>query len=517
VIAAGVLYSLHLQTLIRDEVFNVGDAGVKALMSAQFARGEFSFDLRLPAEPWLRALWDQGLYPFQPPHVYLVEGRRYIRFSLLLPLLTAPLVRALGFRGFYLLPLVSTWLIWRCFERASRGLRASRWPRAAALACLVFASHLTYYSATFWEHTPAVGLGLAGVALVLARPFGTPPPPALAFRAGLLVGVAAWFREETLFLVAALLALGAGLALRPRAPERWQRRVLALWAIGLLLPATALLAANVVLYGHPAGIHGLRVVQRLSDPEAISGGESLRSALLTLGQHFPLLPLCAAAFFPLRYPGRARALQLLLVAGLVVVAVPLLVRVQGKEWGPRFLLPAVPLLCLVLAVALERVRRARAPWLRAAGVLALAALLAPGAWRNTYLAARQLEGNYAGRLETLRLVQGDDRWVVAVSHQFVAEQLAAAFDDKAFLLAPRIPELKLLGRALAARQQYRFLYLCDPNYGCGPLGNGLKEARLLDRRGVAIELRLRGPVSRYLVYDGVVVPAAPDPSALSGP
>jgi len=77
--------------------------------------GAWQADLQLDADPWIRHLWDQGLYPLGPPFVYEVDGARFIQYPLFFPALTAPFYALFGFRGLTILPLIGLWLIWGGF------------------------------------------------------------------------------------------------------------------------------------------------------------------------------------------------------------------------------------------------------------------------------------------------------------------------------------------------------------------------------------------------------------------
>src|SRR5919199_4191616 len=112
IILIGVLFSLYLQLQIPDEVFFSGDAGPKMLLTKQFASGRFQVDLDLPVEPWVRNLWQSGLYPFEPPFVYQINNRYYIQYPFTFPLISSPFYAFFGWRGVYIIPLISIWIIW---------------------------------------------------------------------------------------------------------------------------------------------------------------------------------------------------------------------------------------------------------------------------------------------------------------------------------------------------------------------------------------------------------------------
>jgi len=129
VIALGLAPSIAQQCAIPDEVFYSGDGGMKALLAKQFARGDWHADLRLPADPWVEALWRDGLYPFGPPFVYADGERWLVQYPVPFMALSAPFYRWFGFRGLTIVPLLGLWLAWlstalllRRLHLATRGL-----------------------------------------------------------------------------------------------------------------------------------------------------------------------------------------------------------------------------------------------------------------------------------------------------------------------------------------------------------------------------------------------------------
>ena len=158
IILFGVLFSLYLQLQISPGVFFSGDGGLKALLAKQLATGELRFDLITPNASWIHHLWNEGLYPYEPPFVYDVEGKYFITFPYTFPLVTTPFYALFGERGLYLIPLLSTWIIWINFYWLCQKIKLKQLSFSLGLAALIFTSYLTIYSAMYWEHTLAVAL-----------------------------------------------------------------------------------------------------------------------------------------------------------------------------------------------------------------------------------------------------------------------------------------------------------------------------------------------------------------------
>ena len=95
--------------------------------------------------------------------------------------------------------------------------------------------------------------------------------------------------------------------------------------------------------------------------------------------------------------------------------------------------------------------------------------------------------------------------MVAVSHPFITTQLIAARGARTFFLTPGAGELQQLGDGLFDQAIDRFLYLCNPAYDCGPARTGeVPVIRLASGRAAVVELLRRGPIGRYMAYDGSI-------------
>ena len=260
VLVAAVAFSIFLQTLVPGEVFVSGDSAVKAIMMRQLAGGALHADLRLAPASWARPLWEAGLYPLTPHHVETINGKRYIQWPLAFPIITAPFYGVGGYRGALLVPLVSTWAVWLAFFVSSNRMGLRPGAIATGLGGLAFATHLTYYSAAYWEHTIAVALVFGGACVLLG-------PGSLDTRRAALGAMTAsssvWFREELAFLVGLI-----GIAVLRRWPRgaregRHSSSAMAACIVGLLVPLVALVAWNQLIYGDIRGVHVLMSVNGL--------------------------------------------------------------------------------------------------------------------------------------------------------------------------------------------------------------------------------------------------------------
>jgi hypothetical protein len=504
VLAAGVAFTLFLQTRVRPGVFTQGDLGMKFLLTRQLATGTAALDLRLPGEPWVKDLWRQGLHPF-PFGVRPRGEREFLFYPVTFPLVSAPLYRALGFRGLYVLPLVCTWVVWIAFARiAPRYGLEDPW-RALALALLVFATPLTFYSATFWEHTLAVALAFPALAAACAPPGPEPRGARVSFALGALTGSAGWFREELLFLAAiAAVVMALPGRFRPRGWEPSVRR----WPFvaGVTAAAGVFAAGNLALYGQPLGVHAEPFMEWLAWSYWGRSWDAGRFLLRSLADHYPI-GLLFLALVPWVWRRRgwgaaARPALLLALSCAFCVAVPVLARHEGgRQFGPRFLLVVFPLSALAGGLL---VRDAAAALGRGARVALGAAVVVPLAWgvrANSVEGERHLRVNYARRQLSLDAVRAAAPPAVAISHEFVAQQLADLVGAKSFFLTRRAVDLKILARELSRHGQDRFLYVCYPQYPCGPFGGLPDGLTLYAEQRPVLDFRKQGVFDRYVVYE----------------
>lgn len=278
----------------------------------------------------------------------------------------------------------------------------------------VLGTPVAVYGLLFWDHAPAAGLGEGAAALIMAS--GLRDPGALAFLAGVLGGLGVWLRTE-MYLFALALVLGAWrvfgkhvaariavgalvsamgvwilnaslfghpLGLKgeaavgarvaeirsvARAAGTWVRhRLLVLYDLlgsterpqngehpervsASLMHAGTVVAGGILLAWGIRGQDGVRtlagaVVAVLGPVSAAVGGQHLMGLLPTVPLMATLLLTARAPFPEVRFP--------LLVASFHTAAVLATGSVGGLQWGPRYLLPAVPLFVWATIAALAR-------------------------------------------------------------------------------------------------------------------------------------------------------------------
>jgi hypothetical protein len=223
---------------------------------------------------------------------------------------------------------------------------------------------------------------------------------------------------------------------------------------------------NLSVYGVPLGPHAFQVVEGFQVTTAFMRGVGFLPTLWgRLLLYAPVAVLVVVGWLIARCertdPLRRVRRYLAAVVVCSAVAIPFIVPSEGgKEWGPRFMLPCVPPLCLLSAMLLDTLRRRSGEGTRAAGiaVAALAGLF--GAGLNCCLGGAILVDDYRHRIAPLlQFVRGADQKVIVVRQKAVAEELEAVWGEKQFFRLGNIDELDRLALGLKDQGVRRFLFL----------------------------------------------------------
>lgn len=486
------------------------DPGVKLLQALNFSLGDQSI-----AYPAARIDADQRFPPFDTPFIFAHEGRFYGIYSPVYVGLAALLYRALGLAGPVLLSLVSTAVAMLIAVRLTRLVSPGLEPLAPVLIGL--ASPLLFYSLTFWEHAPGVALAAGALALLVSG-LEAGGGPARLFAAGLLGGIGYTVRPElgvwclSLFLVALILwprrwlrltvAFGGGAALvlglfqlyelatfdtlvrRHVANNYEQLAGLSLLeqlerrrqiVETLLLPlfarplwALLWLALGALALGYALLPQRLRPLLRLLVLLATAAMAVLlalrlpqQAALHDLTQTFPALCLLALLSTlprrPLEPPARRLVSMLLASSALFTALVGLVSFNAGdSQWGPRYLLPLVVPLSVVLLGVGRRIDLARLG--RATGLACAALLLAFAAISVVTQASgyRELQAQARMQSELNALVAALPERVVVVNTDLIAMVLSPIFYRKELMMVQEQAQVDELLRLLQSSDVREF-------------------------------------------------------------
>jgi hypothetical protein len=436
VLAACSIGLLVLAAGLRPDAFFVGDPGIK-LISARNA-------LRFPTHPLDIPLPQIGAIPV--PHVEpffaVHEDHSHAVTSEFFPLLSAPLLRAFGLRGVYLLPAAGfIGALAACAWLAS--VLDARANAALAAATVALGTPFLFYGLEFWEHMPAVALAVSGSALMLhaARQRTAGQPASWRdFTAGLLFGAAVVLRAEAAAFVAATMIASRTLTHRPT----W--RSLAAVAAGVVVAVLPLegytllhfgtlvpghVDANARLLGNSWAAERAQLASDWLLPSLWTTDRPVRSASL-----WSVSPAAVVALFatvgPSRYTSRMFLWMVTAITiGLVVLIAP---NGGGGQWGPRYLLLGYVPLALLAAGVVEQVPR------RSWGIAALVVMVVVSVWVQR-AAYRQLRGSKAtyGRLTDFVRMMTTPGGYVLTDVWWLDQLAASSLQDKTTLFAGDAP------------------------------------------------------------------------------
>ncbi|MCK4547379.1 MAG: hypothetical protein KAW17_08045 [Candidatus Eisenbacteria sp.] len=459
VLVLGIILSGYQLLQVKNGVFYSGDGGLKYLMVEQFARGDVSAALHLEAPEWVEEIWDAGLYPFGPPYLYYSASGHIPVFPILFQILSVPFFALLGYKGLYVIPVVALWLLWWRFAATLRAIGVGGIAISFGLAALIFASPLTLYGAMFWEFTLAALLVFLGVEFTLRTAHhGFPVGRAILF--GVLTSLSTWLRPEAFLVVLPLLVCLLVVYVRDR------KREIPFFIAGSVAAIIALLVVNQILYGHPLSARSLQVLGSKSLGERAQTAIRLFWVLhLYLFSKFPVMfGFLLAIPFLLRSQKRSGVLILVGVAIFFFLAVPfILPNDGGKQWGPRYLLIAIPMIAAACAAQLDAIMEGGRLWMKAVCWVLFLALFGLGAVSNTYGGGRHLAKDYANRIyPALQELKHTDLEHIVVLDQTIALELATTHKRRIFLWARSQEDLQRTVALLRQNGVHEFLYLTLP-------------------------------------------------------
>ncbi len=531
IILFGIFFSLYLQGQIAPEVYFSGDGGLKALLAKQLASGELRFDLITPALSWVDDLWEQGLYPYEPPFVYNVDSKYFITFPYTFPLITAPFYGLFGERGLYFIPLISSWIIWINFYWICLKIKLPKFSIIWGLIALIFTSYLTIYSVMYWEHTLAVALCFAGISIYILGNYPQQRNYKIAIFSGILIGLSVWFRPEFLCMVALLSGMVIFAAwkffIREFADKRFNIKEYATLAVkkeafiaSMITTVAGFFLSNKLIYGHALGIHGIQAVEKVALSDRILGAWlNFIQMSLALPEYLPII------YFPLAYFSlflislfifknqikfNLGWLAVVFLASLLlIIGVAILVPVGtaglipgGKQWGVRFLLVLVPIITLLATIEFNELSEQLSSWKKYCILLLFSFLIAIGCQKNIVQALTVIENNTQDTLPAIEFLQQDKHQVIAISQHFVGQALEASVNkNKLFFKLENTEQLFLLAKSLIEQNILEFTYICYPHRACPVPETNVKDLQFIQSdRSYQITRSNLGKFGKYPIY-----------------
>ncbi len=477
VLLIAICFLVALLVTIRTDVFFSGDAGLKYLMVKQISRGGNYYSLNLENPSWVREIWLKGYYPFKAPFIYDTPEGKIVAFPPAFQWLNAAFYKWFGYSGIYIIPAASLIGLWTWFLIVMHRLGVKPLIISTGLILLALGSPLTVYGAVYWEHTFSILLMFGAVVFLV-----TPRPSYInAVISGLLSGMAVWFRPEMLVLCLLFIALILFNNFRKK------NNVHFVFILSMLAGIAAFFIFNSRVYGNSLGAHSLQLANKGGIIEYI--GQNfivLTHVNARLVIFFPaIILLYAFAFYILfkKIFAPAGILQLTVIVILFSLITPfLLPNAGGKQWGPRYLLPLVPVVITTLCLAatyFDVQNFEKKKWL-----LLLIPVFLYSAYVNVYLARKYLRDDYSFRVKPgLDFLQKESCKIVVVQNQYITQEFAALLETKKMFLAENERSFYELQKLLKAAGIPKLIYMCADINKKMPLPNLINNSSELMQMG----------------------------------
>jgi hypothetical protein len=458
-----VLFLIYLVSSVRPDVFFSGDGGVKFIVVKQLATGAGSKSIYLPHPEWVKAIWNKGYFPINKPFVYPSPEGYIISFPPAFQIVSSIFYKKFGYLGLYIIPFLSTLFIWAWFIYLLR--KISTPPKLILLAffVLVFCSPLTFYGAAFWEHMPAVLLLFAGVVFIVNHP----KKNWQGFALGCMCGLAAWLRPEAI-LINVFFAVATLFSNRKkRAQVNW------FFMAGTALGVSSFFVFNLVTYGALLGAHGQQLFE----------GDTLVANFKIVARNYIFLKFFLIKYFSAsllllfvlygwlkrKWKLSDQAKFMLLISVSFLVFSPLLLpNIGGKQWGPRYYLPVMPMVIILFVFVFREWQEILSHRNQIQLRVVILVILLYSFFLNTFKEANSVaDDNHNRILPALNFIKSQPENEIVVNSDFVTMELGAMFMKKNFFLAADTGSITKLIPMLKQHGVHSFIYV---NYSEEPPG-----------------------------------------------
>ena len=450
-------------------------------------------------------------YPVSKGFAAPRDGKVYLLYPPFFPALVAPFFRAAGRAGLVIVPmvagLVTVWLSWLWLRQFGSGV-------AQLGGVLVgVGTPLIVYGVVFWDHSLVTALATAGLYLLST---GETSGEWRRLLAGIVLGIGTWFRNEGYVFAAALLAasavalprrsvgsLAAGLVCgaAPGWAMNWHLYGHPLGLKGLAGVEAArarfgglggwlwqrALAAYDLLFSTEQfqnALEPLRVAESLGFAAVVFAASLLLRAGLRTGNGvsamfagaavalatawlvtrpdaevmglIPAVPALGGLAIWRPYTGQERLVgsaALLYVAAVVAVG-----SVGGLQWGPRYLLPAVPALGWLCCVALARGWHATDGAMRRA-VAVCGALLAVASITVQVRGLLRVKSQVETGARVEAILRAVDSPILVTGREALFRVMGYLYFDRVLMSAEDPQELRALVDVFSRHQVRRWTYI----------------------------------------------------------
>ncbi|MEO7988387.1 MAG: hypothetical protein ABI663_02540 [Chryseolinea sp.] len=464
ILLAGFCYVMVLLSFIENEVPYSEDSGIKTIMVKQYNDGNFKSTLSLEAPVWVHDLWDQGLYPFRKPFVYDLPNGKTVVFPPLFQIISSPFYKAFGFRGLYIIPAISLFLLWIVFAKTCKALKLNDRVTQFALVAIIFSSSLTVYSAIFWEHTLTSLLSVCGLYYLISSIQKNENPPKIkSFLFGSLAGLALWLRPEALIILLAFLIWSVYYV------RKTKLKSIRFFIVGILLSMAGYLLFNYFIFENPLGLRSKQIVDRFDLVQRLMDGGYIFIVLFTktiLFDPVSLLVLICIVLIGKSLLNELKEVTLIPVTHLLILSISvfyltcpwILPNTGGRNWGIRYALVSIPLFYILAAVLVDKIYLDRKRY-KVVIISALVIILA-GSIQNTIGGSKMLLANYQGpKNEVVEYLQKENVPIILTTKSYHAAELECLMPQSTFILTDEDELLnKFLANPESAKTPFLLLY-----------------------------------------------------------
>jgi len=499
---AAVVYLIYLLSSTQSYSFYSGDAGVKLMAIKQICASE---DFRYLADThagWVKDVWAQGFFPIHEPFIFPTSKGHLFIFPMGFQFINAIFYKEWGYAGLYIIPVLSILLLWYWFILTLVKLSYRTWEIAVLLFVLAFCSPLSIYGVVYWEHITAMLFMFAGVYYFVCKP----QKEWAGLLLGILDGLAAWLRPESMFFNFLLLTAMAALYFNRPKP------VHVLFVAGVVVGTGSFLLFNKAEYGFFFGAHGLQVLTAHHYFNEVNQLANIYRANLALVEFFPvtlLLVPILVLWLVYKYPLTHPIISLLMICAAYCAFSMLMFpndgQIGGKQWGSRYMLPVVTIIPIILSGVYKEWRLLLSLSYKKFFLVLLVLSAAFGFSLNTVIGTTVFRHENLNRVgPALHLAMRDvEDSVIVVNSQYVTMEMGALYDQKAFFLTPDTAAFRRLVPLLKKQGVEYFLYI---NHGGLP--NGFSS--VLSAYGTAVADAGSYKVAKFLLTGAGALKLPPD-------
>ncbi len=459
-----VIYLGILVSSIQPEVFFQGDGGMKFLVIKQINAHQGFKYLDLPHSQWVREIWNKGYFPMKEPFVYSTPKGYLISFPPAFQIINAFLYEKFGYRGLYIIPLLSILILWTWVFKLLEKKKSSELYIALAIFILTFCSPLTIYGVMYWEHVPTVLLLFAGTVFILSDTKNIISAGLLGF----LTGLAIWLRPEALLLDILYSMIVLWIQLK-------QTRSVTnlLFLFFLFIPVILFFLFNKIEFNSFFGVHGYQVLNVTPMARVIRGLKNLLMINWLMVKFFPFVLMVIPALYVAFKSGsqidnRIKGL-LILIPVFSLVCPFILPNYGGGQWGPRYFLPLISIIVIVITLVLDKKAELNTPVYWRLGSPLLALFIGFSFYLNTIQGGgHELYWSYYHRVKpALTFIESQKDSIIVVNSEHIPMEMGTLFKERDFMLAERQSSFDSLVTLLRKPAGTRFIYISEVNVSPG--------------------------------------------------